>query len=219
VNRFPGGDPTEEALLYYEEIPSSHREAPALMLLHGRGADERDLLPVVDYIAKGWNAVSIRAPFEFPGGGFAWYDFLREGGPEPKSLRQSLNRLASTLADIHDSNPTTPFVLLGFSQGSLMALSVATLRPARLKGVVALSGYMPSDELLPAPIARLRGLPIFQTHARNDFVLPYAWAVATRDRLTRAGAQVTWLEHSAGHSIPLDAMDRVSTWLAETASR
>src|SRR6266540_134701 len=93
----PGGSPTDEALLYYEEVTAQRRDPPVIILLHGRGADERDLLPIVPYIAKGWNAVSIRAPLEFPMGGFAWYEFVPNGGPERASFQESLARLSRTL--------------------------------------------------------------------------------------------------------------------------
>jgi predicted esterase len=94
-----------------------------------------------------------------------------------------------------------------------MALVMATLRLEGLAGAAALSGYLPKDELLPAPIARIRGLSVFQSHAPNDFLLPYAWAEDTRDRLTKAGADLTWVEHNSGHTIPLDSMERLATWL------
>ncbi len=183
------------------------------MLLHGRGADENDLPPIVDYVARGWNAVSIRAPIEFPQGGFAWYEFTPTLGPQAASLKQGIRVLLNTLEDIRESRPDSPTVLLGFSQGALMALVAATARPSNLKGVAALSGYLPKDDLLPGPLATLKGFPVFQTHARNDFILPFVFAEGAHDRLVKAGADVTWVEHESGHTIPLDAMDRFATWL------
>lgn len=203
--------------LYYKEIPGHSRDAPLLVLLHGRGADENDLPPIVEYIARGWNAVSARGPIEFPMGGFTWYEFLSSGGPEEESLRSGLRALAATLDDLRETYPKSPTVLLGFSQGALMALAAATERPAHLVGAAALSGYLPRGELLPAPITRLKGFHVFQSHATNDFVLPFAWAEATRDRLVKAGADLTWIEHAAGHTIPLDSMERLATWLERCA--
>ena len=200
--------------LYYEEVPGKSRDAPLLVLLHGRGADENDLPPLVDYVARGWNAVSIRAPLEFEGGGYAWYHFLQRGGPDERTLGASIKALEATIKDIREGYPASPTVYLGFSQGALMALVMATLRLDGLVGAAALSGYMPKDELLPAPVARLKGLPVFQTHAPNDFLLPFAWAEDTRDRLVKARADLTWVEHSSGHTIPLDSMERLATWLA-----
>jgi phospholipase/carboxylesterase len=202
--------------LYYEEVPGRSREAPLLVLLHGRGADESDLPPIVEYVARGWNAVSVRAPLEFQGGGYAWYHFLQGGGPEERSLAAGVAALKVTLDDIREVYPASPTVYLGFSQGALMALVMSTLRLPGLAGAAALSGYLPRDEVLPAPLSRVRGLPIFQSHAPNDFMLPYAWAESTRDRLVKAGADLTWVEHSSGHTIPLDSMERLSTWLART---
>ena len=204
--------------LFYEVVPGKSREAPLLVLLHGRGADENDLPPIVDYVARGWNAVSIRAPIEFQGG-YAWYHFLQGGGPDEKTLAASVRQLEATLQDIGEAYPTSPVIYLGFSQGALMALTMATLRMDRLAGAAALSGYLPKDDLLPAPITRLKGLPIFQSHAPNDLLLPWAWAESTRDRLVKAGVDMTWVEHSSGHTIPLDSMERLATWLQRCAAR
>lgn len=199
--------------LYYEEVQGRAPDAPLLVLLHGRGADENDLPPIVDYVARGWNAASIRAPIEFPQGGYAWYQSPPASGPEGSSLRPAIESLTATIADIREARPEVPIVYLGFSQGALMALVMATLRTRGLSGVAALSGYLPNDDALPAPLGNVKGLPIFQTHARNDFMLPFAWAEHTRDRLVKAGADMTWIEHEAGHTIPLDAMERLATWL------
>ncbi len=204
--------------LYYEEVPGKSREAPLLVLLHGRGADENDLPPIVDYVARGWNAVSIRAPIEFQGGGYAWYHFLQGGGPDETTLAAGIRKLEATLVDIRETYATSPTVYLGFSQGALMALVLSTLRLPGLVGAAALSGYLPKDDLLPAPLSRVKGLPVFQSHAPNDFMLPFAWAEATRDRLVKAGADMTWIEHASGHTIPLDSMERLSTWLSRTST-
>jgi phospholipase/carboxylesterase len=207
----------EEPLLAYEEVAGKTVGSPLLILLHGLGANEQDLLPLVDYIARGWHALSVRAPFHTPFGGYAWYDFVQGAGPERESYRDGLAQLDRFVKDAHESNPGAPIVLLGFSQGALMALSEATLRPAGVVAVVALSGYLPRDDLLPRPVAEVKGLPVFQAHARNDYMLPFDLATDAKTRLVRAGADLTWLEHDGGHSIPLDALDRLGTWLARIA--
>jgi phospholipase/carboxylesterase len=204
----------QEPLLYYEEIPGKRPDSPVLILLHGLGANEQDLLPLVDYIARGWHAISLRAPFQTEFGGYAWYSFIQGAGPEASSYKQGVKELAAFFEDAHKSNPKAKMVTLGFSQGALMALSAATLRIPGFVAVAALSGYLPPEDMLPAPLDRLRGYPVFQTHARNDLMLSFALAEKARDRLTKAGADLTWLEHDSGHSIPLSALDRLGTWLA-----
>lgn len=209
----------EEPLLAYEEVIGERPNSPLLVLLHGLGANEHDLLPLVDYIARGWHAISVRAPYATPFGGWAWYDFVQGAGPERETYHKSVGELDRFVKDAHDSNPGAPIVLLGFSQGALMALSEGTLRPEGLAGVVALSGYLPKDDLLPAPAAKLQGLPVFQAHAKNDYMLPFDLAMDAKERLTRAAADLTWLEHDGGHSIPLNALDRLGTWLARVAGK
>ncbi|HEX9709566.1 MAG TPA: alpha/beta hydrolase [Candidatus Thermoplasmatota archaeon] len=206
-------------LLAYEEIHGETERSPLLILLHGLGANEHDLLPLVDYIARGWHALSVRAPYGTPFGGWAWYDFVQGAGPERESYRKAVGDLDRFVKDARASNPGAPIVLLGFSQGALMALSEGTLRPAGLAAVVALSGYLPKDDLLPAPAERLKGLPVFQAHAQNDYMLPFDLALEAKDRLVRAGADLTWLEHDGGHSIPLSALDRLGSWLGRVGAR
>jgi len=151
-------------------------------------------------------------------GGFAWYEFTPTLGPQEESLRKATRALLVTLEDIREGHAESPTVLLGFSQGALMALVASTARLPNVKGVAALSGYLPKDDLLPGPLASLRGSPVFQTHARNDFMLPFVFAEGARDRLIKAGADLTWIEHESGHTIPLDAMDRLGTWLERVAN-
>lgn len=201
--------------LHYEKQAGAAPHSPLLVLLHGRGANESDLLPIVEFVAKGWNAAAVRAPYPLPMGGSEWFKFGADLSPEPRSLSSSLSVLDTTLTHVLEEFPGAPAVYLGFSQGALMALAAATTRNERLQGVAALSGYLPEDTLLPRPSAALRGLPVFQTHARNDFVLPFRAAEVTRARLEKAGATLTWVEHQAGHSVPVVVMERLSEWLAD----
>ncbi len=209
----------KEPLLAYEEVAGQSADSPLLILLHGLGANEHDLLPLVDHIARGWHAISVRAPMGTPFGGWAWYDFVQGAGPEPVSYRTALGDLDRFVKDAHAANPGAPIVLLGFSQGALMALSEGMLRPDGVVGVVALSGYLPADDSLPAPIAQLKGLPVFQAHAKNDFMLPFDLARKAKERLVAAGVDITWLEHDGGHSIPLSVLDRLGPWMARVAKR
>ena len=74
---------------------------PTLILLHGRGANEDDLLGLVEYLDERLLIISARAPFKFPfGGGFAWYDILEIGKPEPKMFAESYNKIARFFEDV-----------------------------------------------------------------------------------------------------------------------
>jgi len=89
-----------------------------------------------------------------------------------------------------------------------MSLSFATLRPERVLAIVALSGYLPADDLLPGPISNLRGLPIFIAHGSSDDLLPIQLGRDARTRCENAGAKLTYTEHRQGHTIPRE------TWAA-----
>ncbi len=204
------------------ELPLPHRTAaprageaphPCLLLLHGRGADEHDLLDLAALLDPRLLGVSVRAPLPAPGlPGYQWHDSLGAGRPEPVSMLRSLGTLRSVLAALPGAcaaDPTRLFVL-GFSQGAAMALALGCAEPEAVAGTIALSGYWP-------PVARaegLRGRPVFVGHGRDDAVVPPALGRAVRDALAGAGAELEYHgEYAAGHGIVPEEMGDVAAWL------
>ncbi|MBV9278717.1 MAG: alpha/beta fold hydrolase, partial [Chloroflexi bacterium] len=120
---------------------------PGLLLLHGRGADENDLLPFGAQLDPRLTVVTARAPFRFPWGGFAWYglDPRGVGYPEQQALERSLQLLREFRDQIVEADDIDPrrLYLGGFSMGAVMAGTLALLEPERVAGAMALSGYLP----------------------------------------------------------------------------
>src|SRR5260370_30315445 len=103
-------------------------KSPALVLLHGRGANEDDLLGLAEYLDDRLLLISPRAPFPFQfGGGYAWYDVEDIGRPEPVMFAESYRKLMQFLSDVVAGYPVDPATLLvcGFSMGTMMAYSAA----------------------------------------------------------------------------------------------
>lgn len=187
---------------------------PTLVLLHGRGADERDLLTLADQLDPHLLIVSVRAPHPLDQG-FEWYRLINIGHGEPTTFAESLVVLHEFLARLPRLYPVDPNRLgtLGFSQGAVMASAVLLTRPETLAGTVMLSGYLPLDQNLPIDEARLAHRPVFVAHGTADPLIPITWGRATRDFFSRVGADLTYREYPIAHYIAPEELRDVAEWL------
>jgi len=214
-----------EFTLVHRPLPALTGEAPhpALLLLHGRGADERDLLPLGQELDPRLFTIAARAPFRFPWGGFAWYDLAPEGVgfPDPESLQTSLDLLRRFLTEIVGAYPIDPGRLSigGFSMGAVMAGTLALLEPNRLAAAIILSGYLALHNDLPFHPAEARGLSIFQAHGTLDQVIPVGFARETRAYLESTPVDLTYREYAMGHEIGGAEFVDLQGWVRDVLAR
>lgn len=189
---------------------------PTLLLLHGRGAHELDLLPVADALDPSFLIISVRAPRPFFDG-YCWYDFQTSGEPEPRSFTASLEALSQFVDELPSQQPVDAarIYTLGFSQGALMAGSLLLTRPTVLAGTVMLSGYLPTNSGLAIDTAGIVGRPVLMSHGTQDNVIPVAFGRATRDYLKRLGANVTYHEYPMAHQISAQTVTDLAAWLEQ----
>ena len=194
---------------------------PLLVLLHGIGADELDLLPLADALDPRFHAVSLRAPHEARPLGYAWYALDWTTSPptpdldEAERSREGLVAVIPELAARAGTDPRRTF-LLGFSQGAIMALSVALTRPDLVRGLVLHSGrVLPGLERRAAPGEALAGLEALVLHGRHDDVIPVERGREVRDLLAPLlGSQLVYREHEAGHEVTPSSLEDAASWLA-----
>ncbi len=194
--------PAEPAELRHRDRPADGEAQGALVLLHGRGADEHDLFPLLDALdpERRLLGVTPRAPLSLPPGGAHWY---RLGGiptPEPETFFPTY----AAAADFLDSLPVPieRVVLGGFSQGAVMswALGLGKGRP-RPAGIIALSGFMPEVEGFELDLEELDGYPIAVAHGSQDAVISADFGRAAAERVRAAGAALLWRESAVPHTI------------------
>ena len=180
------------------ERPAEGDAAGALVLFHGRGADEHDLLPLLDALdpERRLDGYCPRGPLSLPPGGAHWYAVPRVGYPDPPTFAEGFAAAAGFVDDLPHEN----VVLGGFSQGAVMSLAVGLGhgRP-RPKAIIAFSGFIPEVEGW-----SLGGEPwpaIAIGHGTYDEIIPVEFAHRARDRLVTAGATVVYLESPMGHAI------------------
>lgn len=192
---------------------------PLLVLLHGIGADENDLVPLASELDPRFLVVSLRAPRRYAMG-YSWFDLAwRPDGtvvPNVVEARQSLGELLAWIAAAPGRLGTDPtrLYLLGFSQGAMMSLGALRAAPERLAGVVALSGRF-ADALFDAPPldADVARVPLFVAHGTADDVLPVDSGRGIRATFEPLVHDFTYREYPVGHGIAAGEIRDVGTWL------
>jgi len=189
----------------------------ALVLFHGRGADEHDLFPLLDALdpERRLAGATPRGPLSLPPGGAHWYVLGGIGTPEPETFQSSYGLAAEWLDAFlaeqklsHDR-----LVLGGFSQGGVMAysLGLGSGRP-RPAAIVAFSSFIPSVEGFELDLSPPLP-PIAIGHGTLDSVIEVEWGRRARDVLMAAGADVLYRETPMFHQIDPEFVREVSDWL------
>ncbi|MEK6277865.1 MAG: phospholipase [Actinomycetota bacterium] len=192
----------------------------ALVMMHGRGVDERDLLPLLDILDPQRRLLGIcpGGPItDLPPGGRHWYVIERVGHPEPTSFHATYQRLGRFLGELLEERGITPdrAVLGGFSQGTAMAfaLGLGTGRP-RPAGILGLSGFIPTVEGWTSDPQLAAGLPVFLAHGARDPIISVEFARSARETLDSLGADLTYHETPMGHAIDPRLLPEAEGWLA-----
>ena len=191
----------------------------ALVLFHGRGADEHDLFPLLDMLdpERRLLGATARGPLSLPPGGAHWYAVRRVGYPDPETFHSTYPQLAAWLDGMLDEHgiPHERTVLGGFSQGSVMAyaLGLGARRP-RPAGILALSGFIPEVEGFELDLSAAAGLPVAIGHGTDDPVISVEFGRDARDRLVDAGADVTYRESPMPHTIDPAFLRELPDWVS-----
>jgi phospholipase/carboxylesterase len=206
--------------LIYRERPAAGEAAGLLVLHHGRGADEHDLLGLADVLDpdRRLHAVTPRAPLQIPGWpGNHWYVVPRVGYPDPETFRKAYQKLAAFHDEIWAATGITPAntVFGGFSMGSVMSysLGLAGERPVPA-GILAFSGFIPTVEGWQPDLPSRPELPVFTAHGRRDPVMEVGFARDARALLEAGGMPVDYHESDAGHHIDPAHLPAATGWLS-----
>jgi len=198
------------------ERPAAREPAGALVLLHGRGADENDLYPLLDALdpERRLHGYTPRAPLTLPPGGAHWYVVPRVGYPDPATFREGYGGLVEWFDAL--PFPAGRVVLGGFSQGAVMsyAVGLGDGRP-RTAALIALSGFIPVVEGW-EPDLEPPFPPIAIAHGTQDPVIPVEFGRRARELLEGAGADPLYRESPIGHWIDPEVIPELREVVAET---
>jgi phospholipase/carboxylesterase len=208
--------------LTYRERPADGEPGGLLVLHHGRGTDEQDLLGLADVLdaERRLHVVTPRAPLTLPGSpGYHWYVVPRVGYPDPDTFRAAYAGLAALHGELWQRTGIAPerTVLGGFSMGSVMsyALGLGGDRPAPA-GILAFSGFVPVVEGWEPDLAGRPDTRAFIAHGRRDPVMAVDFARRARELLEGGGLDVEYHESDAGHHIDPAHVRPAIAWLGAT---
>jgi len=199
--------------------PAAGTPDGALVLLHGRGTDEFDLLPLLDALDPERRLVGLtpRAPLSLPPGGFHWYIVRQVGHPDHDTFYASYRELSALLDSLPDELgiPWDRIVLGGFSMGAVMSYATG-LGPGRPTpaGIMALSGFIPTVEGFELELERARALPVAIAHGTADPVISVEFGRDAHRRLEASGADVSYWESPVPHTIDPAVLPELRRWLA-----
>jgi len=211
-------------LLQLERAAAGEAEG-LLVLHHGRGTDERDLLGLADLLDpdRRLRVVTPRAPLQLPGSpGYHWYLVPRVGYPDPETFEAA----RAALAGLHDAfweeagfGPERT-VLGGFSMGAVMsyATGLSAERPPPA-GILAFSGFVPTVAGWEPSLADRTEARAFVSHGRRDPVIGVEFAERARELLEAGGLEVTYRESDLGHQIDPAHLREAGAWLDEVLPR
>ena len=188
---------------------------PPLLLLHGTGGDEHDLLPLRDHLSPGAAALSVRGTV-LENGMPRFFRRLREGVFDEDDLR----RRADELADFVQTASSTygikarSLVAVGFSNGANIASALLLQRPEVLAGAVLFAAMVPYAE---PPAAELAGVPVIICNGDRDPMIPAAMTEQLVDQLRDRGTSLTLLPHRGGHQIDQAVLPQIKRILAGSA--
>jgi phospholipase/carboxylesterase len=211
----------QDGSLTYRLRPPAAEPKGALVLMHGRAVDEHDLFPLLDLLDPDRRLVGAtpRGPLSLPPGGAHWYAVRRIGFPDPETFHSTYPLVAGWLDALLEEHGLDHgrLVLGGFSQGAVMsyALGLGDGRPAPA-GILAFSGFVPTVDGFELDLQDRSGFPVAIGHGEYDPIIGVEFGRDARDRLERAGAEVTYRESPMPHAIDPAFLGELSHgWMRE----
>lgn len=219
------------------ELETAPNPDAAVIWMHGLGADGSDFVPVVPELGL---PKHLAVRFIFPhapripvtwNGGYvmrAWYDIESvEEAPgagvapgkrhaDEAGVRASRDTVRNLIARENARGvPTDRIIVAGFSQGGAIAYTAGLTHPEKLAGIVALSTYLPVPSIVVDESATAdKTTPVFAAHGTQDSVVPYALGESARDTTQRLGFHVDWRHYPMAHSVNLEELTDIGSWMA-----
>jgi phospholipase/carboxylesterase len=184
---------------------------PPLLLLHGTGGDERDLLPLRPVLSPGAAVLSPRGSV-LEDGMPRYFRRLAEGVFDEDDLSRRADELADFVraASERYALATASLVAVGFSNGANIASALMLRHPRLLRGALLVAAMVPYQA---PPAADLTGLEVLVSNGERDPMIPPATTLLLEEQLRERGARVTDLAHRGGHQVDPEALSRAATIL------
>ncbi|TQR16559.1 alpha/beta hydrolase [Psychrobacillus soli] len=200
----------------YSAPKVTSEKMPALFLLHGMGSNEEDLPQLVKNFEETHHIFSLRGPIVH-NPGYAFFTIAEVGKPDRDVFDKVVTYIQSFINEAkveYDLDPNN-ITLLGFSQGAILAQSIALTMGNAINRVVALSGYVPGFVKVEYSKRPVNHLSIFISHGDYDYVIPSQWGAESKDYFESLGANVTFKTYSDGHGVTAENHQDLIAFLQE----
>lgn len=187
---------------------------PALFVMHGIGSNEQNMLSLVNGLEDQFFIFSIRGHLMQPPG-FAFFTIEGYGKPHREVFDQGINKLTSFIDYASEQYPLDKekLYLMGFSQGAILAMTLSLTLGNKIKGIIALSGYIPAFVKEEYNIKAVDHLSAFISHGEMDQVLPFEWGIANKEYFHGLGANVTFRTYPESHTVSIENHHDFINWL------
>lgn len=191
---------------------STDPAAPLVVLLHGRGSNETEILSLAPHLPTGPQYVAVRAPIA-EGGGYAWFANRGIGRPLTDSLRGTMDWFRAWLDEVAPTG--RPVLVVGFSGGAAFAGGLVLDDPQRFAGAAVLYGTLPFEAGLATDPGRLANLPVFVAQGDGDHVIPRELLDRTWTYLlSESGAPAVAHRAAGGHQLTARTVHLLGEWIA-----
>ncbi|GLY12987.1 esterase [Kineosporia sp. NBRC 101677] len=202
----------EPVVAHHSGRPAEGERRPLVVLLHGRGSNEQDIVGLAGHLPETAEYVALRAPIA-EGGGYAWFANRGIGRPRAESLRETMDWFTAWIDGFAGERPV---YLIGFSGGAAFAGGLVLDRPQRFAGAAILYGTLPFEAGVPVDPGHLTGVPIFVGQGLDDVVIPRELLDRTWNYLKDdSRALVRALRVSGGHGISVPMLEELRIWLGD----
>ena len=210
-------------LLYTAHVPAGDGPFPTIVALHGWGASAHDLFGLAPHLHGGRALVICpQGPVEVPVGpgmsGYGWFPISMGAPPDPAAFRAAADQLAEFLAAAERRYPVDPrrTLVMGFSQGGVMAYDLVLREPTHFAGLVGMSTWLPNDLANGIEVRdELAQLPVMVTHGTRDLMIDVERARESRDRRVQMGVSPVYREYEIEHGISPDALRDIAVWIED----
>jgi phospholipase/carboxylesterase len=203
--------PQPELGFVHRFIAGALTDRPPLLLLHGTGGDEHDLIPLAERIGRGHTILSPRGRVSDQGL-TRFFSRSPDGVWDIDDFRARTTELAGFVRRACDTYRLPKPIALGYSNGANIAWSLLLKEPGLLAGAILLRAMLPFD---PRPLPDLRGVPVLLIAGTYDELIPVERAGVLAAILGEAGANVTYEVLHTGHGLTEQDLSLATEWLAQ----
>ncbi|WP_413036295.1 alpha/beta hydrolase [Paenibacillus xylanilyticus] len=206
---------------YEVRVPSNYdtdQKYPVIFALHGMGSDEQDMLQLMEPMQADFIIVAVRGSI-VQGGGYAYFQIKSIGNPVRElfdTSAQGLQQLIQHLSSEYAIDPARRYIA-GFSQGAIMAMTLSLIMGDAIKGIAAMSGYIPQFVKDEYPIQPGTALSVFISHGDQDHLFPLQLGEDNADYFREHISNVTYVLYPGGHHVTAELYDQLQHWLRSDA--